>query len=62
MTDFRLAQVRRAKASLRALASEATCQERRVLLDLADDFENRAAQHNSPRDDLHEPWPRRSEG
>ena len=48
MTAVRPAPTRRAKASLRALACEATTEERKVLLDIASDFENRAARRTNP--------------
>ena len=48
MTDVRLARARRAKASLRALAREATSAERRVLLDIASDFGNRITLRTNP--------------
>jgi hypothetical protein len=48
MTNVQLTQRPGAKAFLRALAREATTEERRVLLDIASDFENRIALGTNP--------------
>ena len=48
MTDARLTLVRKGKAAFRVSAREATSEGSRALLDIASDFENRAALRTNP--------------